>query len=102
MPVFDRTPGVLFDRLDERAVVIDARGTELITLNQAGRVVWEALDGRRDTEAIAQELRTRFSDTDPRRVGEDVKSFLSELERLNLVVAVGAEMGEDPGRRDGA
>lgn len=102
MQLFDRAPGVLFDRLDEQAVLIDARGTELITLNETGRRVWEALDGERDADAIALELTTCFSGAEPGQVSEHIRSFLSELERLNLVVAVGAGIGEDPGRRDGA
>jgi len=85
MGVLRRSPNVLYDLLDERAVLIDAQGTELITLNRVGTVVWQALDGERSPVQIADELAGLFEDVDRRRISTDVEAFLDELRRLGLV-----------------
>ncbi len=86
--IFSRAPRVLYDTLDERAVLIDAQGTELITLNALGTRVWQALDGARDDEAITGEITARFADVDPRRITDDVHGFLDELLQLGLITEV--------------
>jgi hypothetical protein len=88
MRVFRRTPNVLYDLLGEQAVLIDAQGTEIITLNRLGTLVWQALDGEHDANGIVRQVTAMFEDIDPQRITQDVELFLDELNRLSLVVEV--------------
>jgi len=86
MGALARNPSVLYEQLDDRALLIDAEGTELMTLNLVGTLVWEALDGHRDADVIAAELASRFPQVPPERIEADVRAFLGELRREDLVV----------------
>jgi hypothetical protein len=85
MRTFRRTPGVIHDLLDDRPVLIDALGTELITLNHVGGLVWQSLDGTRDSTAVAAQVAERFQGVEPALITRDVELFLDELRRLGLV-----------------
>ncbi len=86
--VFSRAPGVLYDTLDQRAVLIDAQGTELITLNPLGTLVWQALDGARNDEAIAGQIAAQFAEVEPRRIADDLHGFLDQLLQLELITEI--------------
>jgi hypothetical protein len=94
MPVFQRTPGVLHETLDEQTMLIDAEGTELITLNRVGSLVWGKLDGHCGASAIADELARQFPSIERERLRDDIEAFLEELERENLIVAVDQAEGD--------
>jgi hypothetical protein len=71
-------------------VLLDAAGTELITLNPVGTLVWEALDGERDPSGLAADLHARFTDVALDELVADIDAFLAELAALGLVVGVDA------------
>jgi hypothetical protein len=73
-----------------RAVLLDAAGSELITLNPVGTLVWNALDGERDATAVAIDLHHRFGEVALDELTTDVGAFLAELAELGLVVGVDA------------
>ena len=78
---------VVFDVVVDRAILLDGAGTELITLNAVGTVVWNELDGRRDAAELAADLLDRF--VGRRRstsCGVDIAAFLDELAALGLAV----------------
>lgn len=82
-----RAPGVVYDEVGGRAVLIDADGHEMITLNPTGTLVWHALDGTRDVEAIAAHVHDEVdSEVSRERIEQDVRSFLDELAGEGLVV----------------
>lgn len=56
----------------------------LITLNAAGRCLWELLAEDRTAEELAAELSKRFA-AEPERILADVRAFLDDLERKGLV-----------------
>ena len=56
-----RSDEVVFDMAGPRAVLLDASGTELITLNPVGSLVWNELDGRRDADELGPVLHERFA-----------------------------------------
>ncbi len=80
-----RSDLVVFEVTDGRAVLLDASGTELITLNPVGTIVWNALDGTRDVDALARVLASEFPDVDPAQLVDDVRRFLDELGDLHLL-----------------
>ena len=98
MPVFQRSPGVLHETVDEQTVLIDAEGTELITLNRVGSLVWGQLDGHCGASVIADELAREFPSVQRERIRDDIERFLEELRRENLIAEVDrAEDDAGPG-----
>lgn len=88
MRTFRRAPSVLHDVLDDRAMLIDADGTELIRLNRVGTLVWQGLDGERDSARVSEGVADLFKDVEPARIGRDVELFLDQLQQLGLVEEV--------------
>jgi hypothetical protein len=84
-----RASEVYFEVVEDKAVIVDPAGTELLTLNHVGTIVWQALDGERDESSITDELATRFPDVPRATLEADVRRFLAELEGVNLVDRAG-------------
>lgn len=61
---------------------------ELFTLNEAGRAIWQRLDGLRPLRAIVNELAAEF-DAPAGRIEEDVVGLLEELARRKMIVRKG-------------
>ena len=40
-------------QVDDEVLIVDLDGGELFSLSGTGRAVWEAIDGKRDADAIA-------------------------------------------------
>ena len=80
-----RSPDVVYETIDDQAVLLDADGTELITLNAVGTLVWEALDGRRDVDELATALLGRFDGVTHAQLLGDIEAFLAELQASALV-----------------
>jgi hypothetical protein len=85
-----RAPDVTFEIVDGRAILIDTTGTELITLNPVGTLVWNALDGERDAAAVAEELLPTFEGVTRDQLKTDVATFLAEMSDEGLVVEADA------------
>ena len=81
-----RSDDVVFDMAGDRAVLLDASGTELITLNPVGSMVWNELDGVRDAAALAAALHDRFTGVGVDDLRDDIAAFLDELATLGLAV----------------
>ena len=84
---FRRSADVVFEVLDDRAVLLDTTGTELITLNPVGTLVWQLLDEPRAADDLAAELQASFPNVPAERLHEDAERFLAELAAADLVVA---------------
>lgn len=83
---------MVFEVTDGRAVLLNAEGSELITLNPTGTAIWQALDGETDASGVATRLVEVFEGTTVDELGADIEGFLAELVRLGLV---------EPGRAAG-
>ena len=81
-----RSPDVVFDVVGDRAILLDGAGTELITLNAVGTVVWNELDGLRDASELAADLLDRFVGVGIDELRTDITAFLEELSALGLAV----------------
>jgi hypothetical protein len=86
--IMRRADGIVMQAVDERAFLLDGRGTEMIVLNPVGTMVWDALDGASDADAIAESLVSRFEDVSLTQLQGDVREFLDELAEAGLVVPV--------------
>ena len=79
-----------FEIVDGRAILIDGKGTELITLNPVGTLVWNALDGERDAAAVADHLLPTLEGVTKVQLESDVATFLDEMSDEGLVVEADA------------
>ena len=87
MTAITRAPGVLDDVVDGRAMLIDSSGAQVVELNGVGSLVWAAIDGTRDVPALVEQVRAAVEDgPGPERIEADVRAFLTELTRLELVL----------------
>jgi hypothetical protein len=82
-----RADHVIWEVTGERAVLLDRDGSELITLNPVGTLVWDAADGRPAAD-IVDALHPRFEGVTREQLAADVDAFLAELAELGLVVPV--------------
>jgi hypothetical protein len=80
-----RSADAYFEVVDDKAVIVDPAGAELLTLNRVGTVVWHALDGERDEAALVEQLAARYPDVPRATLTTDLRKFLAELEGANLL-----------------
>jgi coenzyme PQQ synthesis protein D (PqqD) len=80
-----RADHVIWEVTGARAVLLDPDGTELITLNPVGTLVWDAIDGR-SPDAIADLLHPQFEGVTREQLAIDVRAFLDDLEQLGVIV----------------
>ena len=81
-----RSDHVIWEVTGARAVLLDPDGTELITLNPVGTLVWDAIDGR-TPDAIADLLHSQFEGVTREQLAIDVRAFLDDLEQLGVIVS---------------
>ena len=77
---------MLSEVIGDKAALVNPEGTELLTLNPVGTIVWEALPEARGVDDLVARVRAVCGDVPAGRVAADVSSFLVELQRLGLVV----------------
>jgi hypothetical protein len=83
---FRRSDQVVFEVTGDRAVLLDADGKELITLNPVGTVVWQLLGEARNAGEVATALRATFPEVPMATLEDDANRFLAELAASELVV----------------
>jgi hypothetical protein len=76
---------VLAEVIDDQAALVTSDGTELITLNPVGTVVWDALSATNDVAGIVDLVVRACEPVDRARVDADVRNFLAELAAAGLV-----------------
>lgn len=81
-----RADGILFEVLEDRAMLVTADGTELLTLNALGSTIWLALDEEQDADSLAVLLGERHPRVGHDRLRRDVDAFMRELEAAGVVV----------------
>lgn len=83
--VVARDPRVIFTRLDEDLLAIDADAGNCYSLNRHGRAVWELLESPTTVRALCDRLRERF-DVDDATCLDDVTDLLRALHAADLLV----------------
>ena len=83
---YRRADGVVYEVVEDKAMLVDVAGQELLTLNVVGTLVWGALTEFDDPAALAHHLVSRFEGVTTAELEEDIRTFLSELAELGLVV----------------
>jgi hypothetical protein len=77
-----------WDDAGDRVVILDARGSALITLNPVGTLLWHALAEPLAPPALVDRLADEFPDVDRAQLDADVQEFVDSLLAEGLVVAV--------------
>ena len=80
-----RADHVIWEVTGTRAVLLDPDGTELITLNPVGTLVWDAIDDL-PPDAITDLLLPQFEGVTREQFATDVRTFLDDLEELGVIV----------------
>jgi len=87
------SPDVVAREIEGELIIIPLFGgmgnmeDELLTLNGAGRLIWERLDGIRKLSDVARELAAEYPQ-DQGEIQVDVPGFVGELVKRKLVVEV--------------
>ena len=84
---YQRSSKVTWELVDERAVILDADGSTLTTLNAVGTLIWRDLDQPREAAELSRRLVGHFPQVDPRQLECDADEFLHLLAGDGLVVA---------------
>jgi hypothetical protein len=84
---YRRADGMTWDDAGDRVVILDARGSTLITLNPVGTILWHQLTEPREPDALVDHLAQAFPEVDRAQLHADVDEFFDSLVREGLVVA---------------
>lgn len=76
---------MVYEVVDQQAVLVDPDGVDLVTLNEVATLVWESLDGCRGTAEIAAALFDRFEGVTLARLEQDITDFLTAIATSGLV-----------------
>lgn len=79
-----RADGVLADAVDGRRVLVTPDGAELLTLNETGSAVWDALAGGADVDDLVERLSGALS-VDADTLRSDLRGFLGELHAAGVI-----------------
>ena len=80
-----RSPDVVYEVVDGRAMLVDPAGEEFLTLNEVGTLVWQALDGVRGPAEIAAALLDRVDGVTLAELEPDIDTFIAETHAAGLV-----------------
>ena len=83
---WQRSPRVVYEVVDRQAVLVDPEGIELLTLNEVGTLVWEALDGDREQTDLAAALIGRLDGVTAADLERDISAFLTAISTAGLVI----------------
>jgi hypothetical protein len=89
--IYVPTRNAAYRRIGEEVVIVDTANNRMMTLNNAGSVIWMMLDGSSVGE-IADAVVRSFRVNRARAI-EDVIAFLGEMKARGLVAA---QPGETP------
>lgn len=67
-------------------MVVRPDGSELLTLNRVGSVVWELLADGAEQGGLVDGVAARYPDVERERVASDVAAFVDQLRDAGLVV----------------
>ena len=70
--------------VDDETLIVDMDGGLLFSLSGTGLAVWQAIDGRRDSGAIAIRMAEAFSG-ELKTIASDVDALLGDFARARLV-----------------
>jgi len=82
---YRRAEGAVYEVVEEKAMLVDLAGKEIITLNKVGTLIWDALPEYAEPGAMAAHLVGNFQGVSEGELENDIRGFLDELVGLGLV-----------------
>jgi hypothetical protein len=83
---YQQCPGATSETVDGEAVIVDPAGTELITLNPVGSLVWNELREPHETPELVAIVSEHFADVARDVLERDIAAFVQELRDAGLVI----------------
>ena len=80
-----RSPDVIHEVVDDRAMLVSPDGSELISLNAVGTMVWDLLATAGDAGDLAAQMHPRFEGVSLDELERDIQAFLDILHEQGLV-----------------
>lgn len=80
-----RSPDVIHEAVDKRAMLVSPDGSELISLNAVGTMVWDLLAIPSEPKALAAQLYPNFEGITREDLERDIEAFLDSLRARGLV-----------------
>lgn len=80
-----RAAGALTEVVEGKAFVVCPDGSEVLTLNRTGTLLWEALAGGTTEEELVDALARQFPAVPYGRLADDVRAFVAELQGAALI-----------------
>ena len=84
---YHRSSTVTWELVDERAIILDADGSTLTTLNPIGTLIWRHLDEPCDLVELSARLADQFPCVERGQLESDAGEFLDRLAQDGLVVS---------------
>ncbi|MEZ4502544.1 MAG: PqqD family protein [Dehalococcoidia bacterium] len=83
---YRRSPSVIFEVVDGRAMLVSADGSELLSLNPVGTRVWQLVDEHEgDSGRLASALLSEIEGVERDELERDIADFLSTLSSESLI-----------------
>ena len=83
---YRRTPTFECEELEDELVVMDRDSQAVVTLNPAGRLVWEAIKNRVTLDELEAAFREVFPDVGADTIRRDIQSVLDSLVTAGLAI----------------
>ncbi len=87
---FARDQEISWRVIEDEAVLVDRDEGEMLRLNPIATEIWQAIDGKRNLTEIADYICKRF-DVKPRKAQKDVRRFVQQLLRREMVKEIAEE-----------
>ena len=92
----NRGPTVIFQEMDDEAVLFCTQSEVYFGLNSVGKTIWELLgDGVTRFDKLIALLSQRYPEVEERVLQEDAAEFLEQLHENGLVTAPAADPQQD-------
>ena len=79
-------PDVVFNRLEDRMVLVDLKSNQIFELNSTGARVWELLQEGVSVDTLIDRLKAEF-EADPATLRTEIESLLSDLISEGLIAS---------------
>ena len=86
-PKITFSPDVIFQAIDDEAVLLDMASEEYFALNELGRRMWQLLSENSSTDNAIQQLLMEY-DVDETALRQDMADWIGELVELDLATTV--------------
>lgn len=84
--IYRRNPVIVFQKVEDRLMMMNPERAEFVTLTATGAEVWQALATPGSCDDIVERLRDEYPDADPEQMRADIDVFLGKLEAAGAIL----------------